>query len=63
VIEAQQEEIETLSTKILKVHEFVHDTSRPDGMPGTAVEHIKTVLTNNSNYIPNTDTDPQPDPQ
>lgn len=44
MIEAQQEEIDTLSTKMLKVHEFVHDTARPDGMPGNAVEHIRSVL-------------------
>lgn len=30
--------------KILKVNEYIHDTARPDGMPGPAVDHIKTVL-------------------
>ncbi|ODN04433.1 Cilia- and flagella-associated protein 57, partial [Orchesella cincta] len=49
MIQAQQEEIDTLSTKILKVHEYILDTARPTtGMPGPAVDHIKSVLSSNA---------------
>jgi chromosome segregation ATPase len=53
-IEAQQEEIDTLSTKILKIHEYVHDTARPDGIGvgNAAVDHIRSVLTTNNAQTP-----------
>lgn len=45
MIRAQQEEIDSLSTKILKVNEYIHDTTKLGGMGGgPAIDHIKSVL-------------------
>src|SRR5438067_1598135 len=44
LIQAQQEEIDSLATKVLKIQEFVHDSGRPDAVAN--VDHIKTVLSN-----------------